>query len=323
MRDYARIGPQFWIGKTGKELRKRGPECQVVAMYLISSPHSNMLGLFYLPKMFIAHETGLPIEGASKGLQSAIDAGFCAYDEDTEMVWVFEMAKYQIGDALKPADKRCQGVQNEYNSIPDNPFLSMFYEKYCTAFCMSNCRGKQPNLPRGLEGASKPHRSQEQEQEQDQDIALSKTRDENFEIPITPESEPIRFDDEDEPTPLAADSCTGENLQFNDQHLLLARTTGLGSDYSDDEVRNIFELFRCYKSNANTLKSQADWLANWRTWCQREKVRHAKQSQPNPAASHGNGAAKPRGESATQRAMRLAEEASNRLASRNTTGQGN
>ncbi|MCR2581744.1 replication protein, partial [Salmonella enterica] len=90
--------------------RAAGMEAQIVAMYLLTSPHANMLGLYYCPTMFIAHETGLGLEGASKGLQRAIEAGFCEYDEASEVVWVIEMASYQIGEALKPNDLRVKGV---------------------------------------------------------------------------------------------------------------------------------------------------------------------------------------------------------------------
>lgn len=107
MRDYGKVSPHFWIGKTGKELRQAGSESQLVALYLLTSPHANMIGLYYMPLAFLSHETGLSIEGASKGLNSAIKAGFCKYDEQSEMVWVIEMATHQIGDALKPGDKRC------------------------------------------------------------------------------------------------------------------------------------------------------------------------------------------------------------------------
>ncbi|MDR3353368.1 MAG: hypothetical protein LBO00_10300 [Zoogloeaceae bacterium] len=165
MRNYSKVGPQFWIGPTGKKLRAAGMEAQIVAMYLLTSPHANMLGLYYCPTMFIAHETGLGLEGASKGLQSAIEAGFCEYDEASEVVWVIEMASYQIGEALKPNDLRVKGVQNEYGSLPENPYLARFYEKYSTAFRMSVCRGKASPS----EAPSKPLRSQEQEQEKEQE----------------------------------------------------------------------------------------------------------------------------------------------------------
>ncbi|MCJ2205071.1 hypothetical protein K9T61_05110 [Escherichia coli] len=44
MRDYAKVSPRFWLGETGRELRKAGAEAQVVAFYLMTSPHANMLG---------------------------------------------------------------------------------------------------------------------------------------------------------------------------------------------------------------------------------------------------------------------------------------
>lgn len=44
MREYAKVGPTFWTGSTGKALRRRGIEGVLVALYLVSSPHSNMHG---------------------------------------------------------------------------------------------------------------------------------------------------------------------------------------------------------------------------------------------------------------------------------------
>lgn len=131
----------------------------------MTSPHANMLGLYYLPILYIAHETGLGLEGASKGLNRSIEAGFCSYDEDTEMVWVHEMAAYQVGKALKPGDNRCAGVRSEYASLTENRFLSAFYERYKDDFHLNIKR--EPR--RILEGASKGLRSQDQEQDQEQE----------------------------------------------------------------------------------------------------------------------------------------------------------
>jgi hypothetical protein len=166
MRGYAKISPQLWIGDTGRKLRDAGQEAMLVALYLLSNPHANMLGLYYLPTLFIAHETGLGSEGASKGLRRAIEAGFCTYDESSEMVFIPEMARYQIDDQLVPTDKRCAGIQREYDGLPNNPFLATFYEKYAKAFHLKT--GRDNGRP--SEGAPMPLRSQEQEQEHDQDI---------------------------------------------------------------------------------------------------------------------------------------------------------
>lgn len=187
MRDYSKVGPQFWIGKTGKLLRKAGVDAQLVGIYLITSPHANMLGLYYLAQETIAHETGLGIKRAQAALKACVNSGFCSYDEDSEMVWVHEMAFYQIADKLVINDKRSKGVQNEYNNLPENPFLARFFGKYAESFKMTCLRGDLRLEPRGIEDGSMglargfdgvnsqtnapslPHASQEQEQEQEQE----------------------------------------------------------------------------------------------------------------------------------------------------------
>ena len=69
-----------------------------------------------------------------QGLAGCVDAGFCGYDEASEMVWVGEMAKYQIAETLKEKDLRCKGVQNEYDSLPENPYLDAFRKRTATRF---------------------------------------------------------------------------------------------------------------------------------------------------------------------------------------------
>lgn len=165
-REYSKVGPRFWVGATGKAIRAAGKDAQIVAFYLMTSPHANMLGLYYLPIPYIAHETGLTIEGASEGLRRCIEAGFCAYDEAAECVWVFEMARYQIDERLDVKDKRCKGVQNWYDNLPENKYLGDFYDAYAKPFHMKKSRG----CVSPFEAPSKPLRSQEQEQEQEQDI---------------------------------------------------------------------------------------------------------------------------------------------------------
>src|SRR5690606_17223924 len=161
MRDYAKVSPQFWTGETGRQLRAAGPEAMVVAMYLMTSPHANMIGLYYLPKRYLAQEAGLGMEGASEGLARAIEAGFCTYDDASEHVFVHAMARFQIGDQLKADDKRCKGVHNELSRAPKGPLRKAFAAIYGRAFHL-------PAEPE-TEAPSKPLRSQEQEQEQEQE----------------------------------------------------------------------------------------------------------------------------------------------------------
>lgn len=163
MRDYAKISGRFWTGGegTGKAIREAGAEATVVALYLMSSPHSNMLGLYPLPMLYLAHETGLGMEGASKGLRSCVEAGFCRYDQKSEMVWVREMAFYQIADELKPGDNRSKGIQKELEALPRNPFTEDWVAQYAGPFRLYT------EAP--YQAPPKPLRSQEQEQEHEQE----------------------------------------------------------------------------------------------------------------------------------------------------------
>lgn len=137
MRDYSKVSGVFWTRGTGKSLRG-DIEAQLVALYLMTSPHANMIGVFSLPIGYIQIDTGLPFEGASKGLQRLVEGGFCSYDEAYETVFVHEMANYQIGASLKATDNRVKDIQKQYENLPESLIKSKFFEKYSTAFCLKN-----------------------------------------------------------------------------------------------------------------------------------------------------------------------------------------
>ena len=88
-------------------------------MYLLTNPSRQYDRMYYLPIIYMAHETGLGLP------LRCIE--FCHYDEDAEVVWVIEMAKYQIASSLKPSDNRCIGIQKSMTLNLKNQFLSMFY----------------------------------------------------------------------------------------------------------------------------------------------------------------------------------------------------
>ena len=163
MREYAKVTPCFWTGRTGRGLRK-DPDAQITALYLMTSQHANMLGLYYCPVAYIVADTGLTEEGAYKALQRLSEERFCTYDWESEWVWVHEMARFQIADQLKANDKQVFGIRNELEKIPSLRIKKDFIEKYRKAFHIES-----PKKPSPSEGPSKPLRSQEQEQEQEQE----------------------------------------------------------------------------------------------------------------------------------------------------------
>lgn len=158
MREYGKVSPQFWIGKTGKALRGK-PDEQLLALYLMTSPHANMIGLFHCPVAYMAHETGLTIEGASKALQSLVDVGFCTFDAENEYVFVHQFAAHQIGKEMSATDKRCKGVENELAKVRKGLCYQAFIDRYSAAYHLQEkpkTKPKVKGLRSPIQAPSKP-----------------------------------------------------------------------------------------------------------------------------------------------------------------------
>lgn len=165
MRDHAIITPKFWNGKTGRQLRQCGTEELLVALYLMTCPSSNMIGLYYLPIPVISHETGLPIETASKALQRVCEAQLAMYDEENEIVFLPEMARYQIGESMSAKDNRVKFVRKLLDQYSKSFLINEFHARYDEAFNLEAApKRKAPQ---------KPLRSQDQDQDQEQDLDLT------------------------------------------------------------------------------------------------------------------------------------------------------
>lgn len=165
MRDYSKVTPRFWVGKTGRKLRG-DPNAITIALYLITGPHSNMAGIYYLPISYIVGDTGIPSEGVAKALDKLTALGFCSYDQDAELIWVHNMVKIQIADKLKPGDNNTVALIKTYDSLPESRLLSIFYDKYSVTHSLPYRRGLDSPLPRAF---ISQEQEQEQEQEQDQE----------------------------------------------------------------------------------------------------------------------------------------------------------
>ena len=157
---YRNVAATSWTGETARAVKRRGgAEGLLVMQYLMTCPYTTMLGVYRLVVGYMGAETALGDAGAAKGLRACIDAGFCSYDEESEFVFVHEFAKWQIGAELLVTDKRCKGVQAGYEALPDNPFLSAFFDRYAQSFHMTRRRtpraGDAP--PTDLFGVISPH----------------------------------------------------------------------------------------------------------------------------------------------------------------------
>lgn len=167
---YGVLWESFWTGRTGRDLRRAGgKDAQILAAYLVSNRHANMLGLYRLSTEDIQHETGLRRREVEKALQVLEEVGFAKYDTGTEHVWVLTMVRFRLGlkpgEALGESDKRVLGVRRLYHGIADNPFLADFYLQSHAALRLDKPRDPQSvvvrvGMPSTSEGASKGLSSQ-------------------------------------------------------------------------------------------------------------------------------------------------------------------
>lgn len=199
MREYGVVSPMFWIGETGRALRKN-PNAQRVAIYLMTAPSSEMTGVFYCPLSSILNDVGIfeapckslaspsegakegwsdPLEGVKQAILTLIELDFCFYDFESEFVFVKEMARWQIGESLKEKDNRVVGLRKYVKSMP-KPIAARFLKRYNDDFHLGfdlddyaewlkgkPSPDKAPSMPLAR-GYIEPLRSQEQEQKQEQ-----------------------------------------------------------------------------------------------------------------------------------------------------------
>lgn len=133
MRDYGRVAPTFWTRGSGKKLRGK-PEAQVVALYLFTCPASTMIGIYHLAIPTMAHEIGLSVERAERALAEVIQLDIARYDADEELVYLPEGARYQVGERLKPGDKRVKGIEAALAQFARHPFALDFAQRYAGDF---------------------------------------------------------------------------------------------------------------------------------------------------------------------------------------------
>ncbi len=129
MREYGNVQSRFWTRGAGKLLRGN-PDAQAVALYLLSAPSSNMIGLYYLPLPVLVYETGVETTRLPEVLSALAKIGYAFYDEDTDHVWVPEMLQEQLRGPLKDQDKRRQGIVKAVTQYSDCRFYGDFWARY-------------------------------------------------------------------------------------------------------------------------------------------------------------------------------------------------
>ena len=112
MRDYGRVFSSFWQSEDARALTDDG---KMLALYLLTCPHANLIGCFRLPNAYAADDLKWSVERVSKGLNELSESGFIVQDEATKWVLIKKYIlwnRFENGNVAIAAHKAYDQVPN-------------------------------------------------------------------------------------------------------------------------------------------------------------------------------------------------------------------
>lgn len=158
MRDYGKVHTSFW---TSRDILDLSDDAKLLALYLLSSPHSTIIGCFRLPDGYLSEDLGWSSFRATKALHELFEKGFANRCETTKWVWVYRFLKWNLPEnpnQWKAAQKIAATIPAECVWKP--AFMRVFAE----------LRAPDPAArAKAFATVPQPFRNQKQEQEQEQE----------------------------------------------------------------------------------------------------------------------------------------------------------
>jgi len=123
---YVRVATKLWLDEKVRTLSENG---RILYLYILTSPHSNMAGYYYLPEMYIAHDLQWSEKRVSGTLRELFEKGLINRCPDTSVTHIPNYLKYnpiQNENQAKGANKRLK-------ELPKTPLIKEL-EKSCESF---------------------------------------------------------------------------------------------------------------------------------------------------------------------------------------------
>jgi hypothetical protein len=86
---YYRVSPAFWMNRAWTD------EMRLLGVYLLTSPHRSLEGLFWLPKPYILGDLRWDAERLAEPFAKLLADGFIDYEETVEVLLMPKALKYQ------------------------------------------------------------------------------------------------------------------------------------------------------------------------------------------------------------------------------------
>lgn len=150
MRDYGKVHTIFWASDT---LGGLDDSARLLAAYLLSSPHTTMLGAFRLPDAYACEDLRWDVERLRNGLETLSEIGFIQYYRASKWVWIVNFLDFN-----KPENpNQWKSVTKLAGAIPDSvPFKSSVLETVRKPFLNIPVSAPAPVLEKGVQGEEIP-----------------------------------------------------------------------------------------------------------------------------------------------------------------------
>lgn len=156
MRDYGKVHASFWTSSTTRELTE---SARMLALYLLTSPHSTIAGVFRLPDGYVCEDLQWDAETVAKGFSELLAKGFANRCETTKWVWV---CKHLEWNPPENPNQRKSALKVAL-SVPDECAWKQAFMRVCGPLLgAENIDSPNPSVT-----VAKPFPNQEQEQEQE------------------------------------------------------------------------------------------------------------------------------------------------------------
>jgi len=103
-----------------EKFRSLPEDARMLFLYLLTSPHSNMLGIFYLPKLYACSDLQWEPERYQRGIDTLCDTLLIEVDKD--IVWIKNYLKH---NPIK-GPKQITGAVNKLMTLPDTKLIGPF-----------------------------------------------------------------------------------------------------------------------------------------------------------------------------------------------------
>lgn len=162
-RTHNRVSSRIWTGRTARELRAYPLVVRTLQHWLTENESAVVepYGLYQLQLDLAVLQIGAQLvsrEQLEQALGILEQLEYCQYDDDSEWIWIRELAANQVLESyqpLKDKDWRIRAAQKFYDGLPDIPQLGPFFDHYVDLLRLTGRRdGQARKKARPLKGAS-------------------------------------------------------------------------------------------------------------------------------------------------------------------------